>query len=244
MNDLTDMVVLVTGGTSGIGKASAIRFAKAGARVILAGRNDERGNAVANEITLFGGIAEYVKLDLEDESSIEKLVSYISDRYGRLDALFNNAGEYNITPFRDIKRKKIGEFLDVHLAGTINLTQKCIDMLLESQGVILNNASICGLQDYNKDPNMVYAMEKAAIIKFTKILAKKYSIKLRCNALCPGTTKTAIMSEEFYDSRGHILPRGKVSSPEEVAAVANFLISRDASCITGAVIVVDGGESL
>ena len=243
MNNMSGKVVMVTGGTSGIGYDSEVRLAKEGATVIVTGRNEQRGIDIVHEIRSMNCAADFCPMDLKDEESISSVVSLVKTKYNRLDALFNNAGMLDLQNFEELTKEECREFMDVYLVGTILVTQKCLPLILEANGVILNNASICGLAEINNE-FYLYSMAKAAIIKMTRQLAKKYARIIRVNAICPGTVETAICNQFNYEEISKVHPRGKVGRPEEIAAVANFLLSDDASYMNGSVITVDGGESL
>lgn len=153
MNELKNKIALITGATSGIGKASAERFAKAGANVIVAGRNEQKGNATVNTIRQNGGKALYVHLDITDDNSIASSYNAINKEYGRLDILFNNAGIYPITPaLKDMTREFANELFNTNISGTIMVTKQFMNMLISNKGTILNNASIAGLTSSTPPP--------------------------------------------------------------------------------------------
>lgn len=248
MNELKNKIALITGATSGIGKASAERFAKAGADVIVAGRNEQKGNAIVNTIRQNGGKALYVHLDITDDNSIASSYNAINKEYGRLDILFNNAGIYPITPaLKDMTREFANELFNTNISGTIMVTKQFMNMLISNKGTILNNASIAGLTSSTPPPGgeaYAYSASKAGIIKFTQLLARKYGSEVRSNCICPGVIKTPIF--KFFDEKKYtsVIPMGRVGTPEDVAAVANFLVSDDAGYLNGCTITIDGGQSL
>lgn len=248
MNELKNKIALITGATSGIGKASAERFAKAGANVIVAGRNEQKGNAIVNTIRQNGGKALYVHLDITDDNSIASSYNAINKEYGRLDILFNNAGIYPITPtLNDMTREFANELFNTNISGTIMVTKQFMNMLISNKGTILNNASIAGLTSSTPPPGgeaYAYSVSKAGIIKFTQLLARKYGSEVRSNCICPGVIKTPIF--KFFDEKKYasVIPMGRVGTPEDVAAVANFLVSDDAGYMNGCTITIDGGQSL
>lgn len=245
MNRLDKKVALITGATSGIGEASAIRFAEAGAYVIVSGRNIERGKKIVDKIRENGGNACFVELDVQDNDSINRAIQYITDTFGKLDILFNNAGIFPVSPsLGEIVREQGSTILDVNVSGVVMVTQACLPLLEESQGVILNNASVAGLHSYNAGQSYLYGASKAAVIKITQMIAKKYGNKLRANCICPGVVRTPIFhyfDEERYKKN---IPMGRVGEAEDIAAVANFLVSNDACYVNGVVVPVDGGQSL
>ena len=245
MNSLKGKIALITGATSGIGEASAIRFAQAGATVIAAGRNKERGERVVSAITEEGGEAHFVEMDVQDDASIKKAVDFIESTFHKLDILFNNAGVWPVSPgLEELSRTQGNTTLDINVSGVMMVMQACLPLLKKSGGVILNNASAAGLSGYTAGQSYLYCASKAAVIKITQLVAKKYGSQLRANCICPGVVRTPIYNrfdEERY--KGNI-PMGRVGEPEDIAAVANFLVSDDAGFVNGAVIAVDGGQSL
>ena len=244
MNDLSHKIALVTGATSGMGEASAIRFAKAGAIVIVAGRNNQRGGCVVERICNEGGTAVFCELDVNDDGSIEKCAKFIKERFGRLDILFNNAGVFPVMPpIETLDRCDVASVMDSNVTGMLMVT-KALMPLMGIGSVILNNSSVAGLQSYTSGQTYAYGASKAAVIKVTQMLAKKYGARVRVNAICPGVIQTPIFKN--FDEQRFIgmIPMGRVGQPEEVATVANFLVSDDASFVNGAVVTIDGGQSL
>lgn len=244
MNDLSNKIALVTGATSGIGEACAIRFAQAGAFVIVAGRNHERGASVVNTIAANGGNSCFCPLDVESDSSIEACKNFVAVKFGQIDIVLNNAGIFPVTPpMENIDRESTNKILDTNTSGLIMMIHNMLPLIKEG-GVILNNASVAGLHSFSSGQCYAYAASKAAVIKVTQLLAKRYGKQYRINAIAPGVIRTPIFKnfdEERYSS---IIPMGRTGKAEEVAAVANFLVSDDASYVHGAVITIDGGQSL
>lgn len=245
MNNLDGKIALITGATSGIGEASAIRFAEAGATVIVAGRNQTRGEKIAAAISEHGCKAVFVELDVQNNALIDQAVKLIKSVFGKLDILFNNAGIYPISPgLEGVAREQGNDIFDINVSGMLMVTQACLPLLEESKGVILNNASIAGLQSFSSGQSYMYAGSKAAVIKITQLIAKKYGHKIRANCICPGVIKTPIflnLDEERYKTA---IPMARLGRAGDVAAVANFLVSDDACFVNGAVVTVDGGQSL
>lgn len=245
MNRLDEKVALITGATAGIGAASAVRFAEAGATVIVAGRNEERGEEVVRRIRRAGGTAIFSAMDVQDDDSIRRGVADVADQFGRLDILFNNAGIFPVSPgIGELLREQGNDILDTNVSGLVMMMQACFPFLREQHGVILNNASVAGLQSYSAGQSYLYCASKAAVIKITQLFAKKYGSEVRANCICPGVVRTSLylrFDEERYKNN---IPMGRVGEAEDVASVANFLVSEDAGFINGAVIPVDGGQSL
>lgn len=245
MNSLKGKIALITGATSGIGKASAERFAKAGAAVVVTGRNRDRGEEVVKNIQNSCGEAMFCELDVRDDDSITYAVEQVRKHYNGLDVLFNNAGVYPVSPaLENINRSESNDIMDINVSGIIKMIQACFPMLKQSHGVVLNNASVAGLQSYTAGQSYMYCASKAAVIKITQLLAKKYGAEVRVNCICPGIIRTPLFvnfDEERYKKN---IPLGRIGEAEEVAAVANFLVSEDAAFINGCVLTVDGGQSL
>lgn len=245
MNSLAGKVALITGATSGIGEACAIRFAKAGAIVIATGRNLQRGEALKNRIVEDGGNAAFYEMDVRDDLSIKKAVMFIEENYGRLNILFNNAGIYPVCPgLGSLTRESGSEIIDINVSGVLMVSQACLELLRNSRGTILNNASVGGLLSYAAGQSYMYCASKAAVIKITQLLAKKYGAEIRANAICPGVIRTPIFQKFDEERYKNMIPMGRVGEVEDIAAVANFLVSDDASFVNGAVIPIDGGQSL
>ncbi len=245
MGKLERKIALITGATSGIGKASAKLFAEEGAFVIIVGRNIEKGNAVQNEITASGGKSRFVKCDVTDEFQIAELRKYVLSEHGKLDILFNNAGILLMSRLENIRSDDWKKSFAVNVGSHMYMSRAFIDILCNNRGCILNNASIDGLQSNVRGRGTyMYSSSKAASIQFTQILALNYSDKIRVNCICPGITETNLFTNRDFSRFNGTIPIGRIAQPIEIARVALFLVSDDASYITGAVINVDGGASL
>lgn len=243
MNDLTGKIALITGATSGIGAASAIRFGKAGAKVICTGRNVARGNDVVRAIKSTGGFAVFHEMDITQDSSIEKVANQIKSEFGKLDILFNNAGVFPMpTPIEAMTREDFEPVMNSNVVGTVMSLKYFLPLI--DKGVVLNCSSMSGLDSYVNGQNYAYDASKAAIIKISKLMAKRFGAKIRFNVICPGVIRTPIWLN--FNEERHVvnIPVGRVGEPEDIASVANFLASDDAGFINGAVITVDGGQSL
>ena len=242
MGKLDGKIALVTGGTSGIGEASCKLFAEEGAQVIIVGRNEENGQKLEHTI---GGAAQYIKCDVTNEDNIKELKEKVISKYGRLDILFNNAGVLLTNRLENIVTEEWNKVFETNTNSIMYMCREFIDVLVESKGCILNTASIDGLQSNVRGrATYMYASAKAATIQFTQILALNYSDRIRVNCLCPGLTKTNLFTNRDFSRFDGTIPIGRVADPIEIAKAALFLVSDDASYITGAVINVDGGASL
>lgn len=245
MGRLENKIALVTGGTSGIGFACAERFAEEGATVIMASRGEERGKEAEAALRSQGYNASFISCDVSNRESVEALKQQVQERHGRLDILVNNAGVLRTGSLEEITDEDWDLTYNTNLKSMLYVCQNFIDMLKDSHGVILNNTSINGLHHYIKGKkSYMYATSKAAAIQFTNYLAKNYAPDVRVNCLCPGMTVTNLFTNrDFSRFKGcNLLDR--MAEPREIANVALFLVSDEASFVTGSVIVADGGETL
>lgn len=240
---------LVTGAGSGIGRAAAIAFAREGAAVAAADIRPDAAQAVAEEIAASGGRVVAIAGDVSDEASCEAMVETAERELGALDTLFNNAGivlpgdnDAIDTPLAVWERT-----LAVDLTGVFLCCKFSIPALLRAGGgAIVNNASLVALVG-SAFPQIAYTAAKGGVVAMTRELAVVYGRRgIRVNAICPGPVRTP-MSDAFFDSeekwlsRRRYMPMGRLGKVEEVAAVALFLASDEASYVTGAAYAVDGG---
>lgn len=245
MNRLDRKIAIITGATSGMGEASAKRFAQAGASVVIAGRNEERGKRVREDILKNGGEALFFKLDVSDEEEVKSFVSKVAGKYGKIDILFNNAGIFPVTPpLEEMETSVWNEIMDINSTGMFRMTKYAMPYLKESHGVILNNASVAGMQSFASGRTYAYSASKAAVIQFTRMIAKVYGAEVRANCICPGVIDTPIFINRNFSRYYDSIPMHRVGTAEEVAKTANFLVSDDAGYINGAVLTVDGGMSV
>ncbi|MBI2578136.1 MAG: glucose 1-dehydrogenase [Candidatus Aenigmarchaeota archaeon] len=242
---LRDRVAIVTGGASGIGKATALLFAKEGAKVVVADVNEMEGKRVADKIK---GL--FVKCDVSNPEDVKNLVSATLRKYGKTDIMFNNAGIYGEDmPLHEVPEETLDRIIDVNLKGVFLCSKYVIPgMIRKKSGVIINTASELGIIPETGSP--AYCASKAAVIHLTKVMALTYAKQnIRVNCICPGPIDTPLLRKSF-DKKGlkdyidhHTLFK-RLGKPEEVANVALFLASDDASFVTGSAYNVDGGESL
>lgn len=241
-------VALVTGGASGIGKATALAFAREGAQVVVADWMAEPGEATAAEIRAAGGQATFVKVDVSKAADVEKMVRDAVSRYGRIDCAFNNAGiEGEMTPFSETTEENWNRVIDINLKGVFLCMKYEIPvMLAQGGGVIVNTASVAGLVGF---ANLVpYVASKHGVTGVTKSAALEYGKQnIRVNAVCPGVIRTPmverILTENPEMEAGLTAgePIGRLGLPEEIASAVLFLCSDAASFVTGQAIAVDGG---
>ena len=247
--ELEGRVAIVTGGGGGIGAATAQTFARAGARVVVADISAEAAEKTANEIVGDGGEAEVVTGDLAKTDDIEGLVAATVQRFGRLDVLHNNAIALTWGRVGELDLAGWHRTLDVGLTAYWYATKLALQhMVPQGAGVILNTASVSGLAaDYGI---AAYNVVKAGVVNLTRVTGIEYARKgIRCNAICPGPIGTRVMLAAEQAKPGLLgtvkdaIPLGRFGEPQEIANVALFLASDEASFITGAAFVADGGLS-
>jgi len=240
-------VVLITGGGSGIGHATALAFTKEGAKVVVADVVDNRGKETVKIINDKNREAVFIKADISKPTDVENMVMTTVETYGRIDILFNNAGIAG-SPVRlaELSVEDWDRVIDINLKGVFLVSKYTIPVMLEQgKGVIINNASASGI---TPTPRVsVYAAAKAGVIQLTKAMAIEYGgDNIRINCICPGfieTPMTSIIIPPDLESRdySHLWPLTKPGNPEDIAKAALYLASDDSSFVTGTVLVVDGG---
>ena len=245
MGRLDGKIALITGGTSGIGEASVRLFAEEGATVIFVGRNAQKGQEIETEILEKGYTAHFYRCDVTKSEERKNLKEYILQEFQHLDILFNCVGVLMTSTLEDLKEDEWKEMFAVNTDSTVFMCKEFIDCLIESKGNILNMSSIDGIQGNCKGrASYMYVTTKAAVIQFTHLLATNYSDRIRVNCLCPGTTETNLFINKDYSRFLEQIPMRRVAKPIEIAKVALFLVSDDASYMTGSIVKVDGGKSL
>jgi NAD(P)-dependent dehydrogenase (short-subunit alcohol dehydrogenase family) len=241
-----EKVVLITGGTSGIGRATAVAFAEQGANVVIFGRREAEGAESVSLIQKAGGQGLFVRGDVSEESEIEALVAKTLERFGRLDFAFNNAGvggeRATMTATADIYNR----IMDINVRGVFFSMKHQIPAILQSGGgAIINNASALALRPSANSP--IYSASKSAVVGLTKSAALELAPKgVRVNAICAAIIETDLTQKIRSDeqSRAYMLARhpiGRFGRSEEVAAAVLYLCSPEASFITGVALPVDGG---
>ena len=234
----------VTGASQGIGRACALALAKAGAKVGIAARNDEKLRAVAAEIAAAGGVAETFVLDVSSEESIKAVAKDATARLGAVHILVNNAGITRDTLLLRMKRSDWDDVLQTNLTGTFLLTQALVSGMMKARwGRIINISSVVGETGQAGQAN--YAASKAGLIGFTKSVARELASRgITANAVAPGyieTAMTAVLDEKQRDAMLGQIPLGRPGSDEDIAAAVKFLASDEAAYITGHVLDVNGG---
>lgn len=247
---LEKKVALITGGTSGIGEASARLFAREGAAVAITGRNEERGRSVVGEIEKNGGKAIFIRADVRSADHCRRAVEEATRAFVRLDILFNNAGVFYAHNALDCTEEEWDLQMDINLKGAFLMSKYALPgMIAQGGGVIINNSSGWGL--VGGDKAVAYCASKGGMVLLTKAMAIDHGRQgIRVNCLCPGDVDTPMLPEDAkfrgLDWKSYLAvcadrPLGRIGTAEEIAKAALFLASDDSSFMTGAVLVVDGG---
>jgi NAD(P)-dependent dehydrogenase (short-subunit alcohol dehydrogenase family) len=246
---LKDKVALITGGTEGIGFATAKEFLREGAVVVITGRSAEKGKAAVSALSEFGK-ALFVRGDVSSSADAKGMVEATVKECGRLDILFNNAGVYMEKLTEEMTEEEWDLVMDVNVKGTFLVSHFAIPhMRSKGGGVIINNSSDAGLVGNRNCP--AYCASKGAITLLTKAMALDYArCNIRVNSVNPGTVDTPMLAREAEasgDVEGYVRrtddehPLGRMARPEEVAKAVLFLASDESSFVTGAALSVDGG---
>jgi NAD(P)-dependent dehydrogenase (short-subunit alcohol dehydrogenase family) len=247
---LEHKVALITGGTSGIGEATAVLFAKEGAKVSITGRSEERGHAVVEKIVNDGGKAIFIRADVRKAKECLHAVEVTLGAFGRLDILFNNAGVFYPHTTLDCSEDEWDLQMDINLKGTFLMSKAALPhMIAQRCGVIINNSSGWGIA--GGDAAVAYCASKGGVVLLTKAMAIDHGRQgIRVNCLCPGDVDTPMLPEdarlrglkwEDYLAGCADRPLGRIGTTDEIAKAALFLASDDSSFMTGAALVVDGG---
>ena len=247
---LANKVALITGGTSGIGEATAVLFAKEGASVAVSGRNEKRGHAVIERILQAGGKAIFIRTDVRRAAECRRAVDETVAAFGKLDILFNNAGVFYPHSTLDCSEEEWDLQMDINLKGTF-LMSKCAlpGMIQRGSGVIINNSSGWGI--VGGDSAVAYCASKGGVVLLTKAMAIDHGRQgIRVNCLCPGDVDTPMLhsecaqlgqdKEEFLREAAN-RPLARLGTPDDIANAVLFLASPMSIWITGAALVVDGG---
>jgi len=248
---LNGKAAVITGASTGIGRASALRFGREGAQLVLADIQDAEGEAVVQAIAQAGGTACFVRADVGRRTDSERMIDVCVERYGRLDILFCNAGITLPKLLPQSVDDEIDRVLDVNVKGPLYAARRAIPVMLGQAegGVILFTASKTGLVAQTDSP--VYCASKGAVVLLAKALALDYAARgIRVNALCPGIIDTPMLHRfaaampdpaAAWAQYGAAQPLGRLGTPEECAAAALWLVSPEASFVTGVALPVDGG---
>jgi 2-hydroxycyclohexanecarboxyl-CoA dehydrogenase len=245
--DLRDRTVAVTGGASGIGKATALLLARSGARVFVGDIDDAGGRATAAEAAAEGLAVEHLSLDLIDRGSIDGFVAALHDRTERLDGLVNAAGWDQIQPFLENPPEMWDRVIAVNLMGAIRLTRGVLPpMVAAGRGKIVNISSDAGR--VGSMGETVYAAAKGGLIAFTKSLARELArYRVNVNCVCPGPTDTPLFQrqpERMKEALTRAIPFRRIAQPHEIADAVLFFLSARSDYITGQVLSVSGGLTM
>jgi len=247
---LEGKVGLITGGTAGIGAATAARFAREGASVALTGRNSERGEAVAQSIADAGGEAMFIRSDVRLAEDCRQAVEQTLERFGRVDILFNNAGVFHPKTVPDCTEEEWDETIDSSLKGAFLMSKYVIPSMIESGGgSIIHTSSGWGI--LGGDKAAAYCAAKGGLIVMAKAMAIDHGPDgIRVNCVCPGDVDTPMLPDdaakrgqswEEYLAGCTSRPLGRIGTVEEIADAVVFLASDQSSFVTGEFLVVDGG---
>lgn len=249
---LNQKVSLITGAGSGIGRAIAQRFAQEGAQVIAVDRNSTTVQDTQVSIEQAGGRCLSLAVDVSDERQVKEAIAHTVETFGRLDVLHNNAGISSVKSIVETTAEELEQMLGVNLKGVFFGCKSAIPyMLSQGGGVIINTASELAIVG---QPLMsAYCATKGGVLALTRALALEWAAHgIRINALCPGPVDTQMLQAEFQASSDptqeweaviKTIPSGRLGRPDEIANVALFLASEEASFVQGAAIVADGGKT-
>jgi meso-butanediol dehydrogenase/(S,S)-butanediol dehydrogenase/diacetyl reductase len=247
--EMKNKICIVTGGTSGIGRATVIRFVEEGARVVFCGTNETKAKDVLAELAKrpAGGEARFMPCDVSDETQVKKMAAFTKEKYGPCEVLFNNAGIHVSGALHETPPDAWDKIMNVDLRGVYLVSYHVLpQMLAANYGTIINMASVSGVL---ADTSMAaYNAAKGAIVNLTRAMALDYATKnIRVNAVCPGAIRTDILENTFARVKGaeekftSAYPTHSIGSPVEVANTCVFLASRKSDFINGAMIMIDGG---
>ncbi|QGP91874.1 3-oxoacyl-[acyl-carrier-protein] reductase FabG [Neomoorella glycerini] len=241
---IKDKVAIITGGARGIGKETALLFAREGAMVVIGDFDAAAGEQTLAELKSTGARALFFKVDVTDRASVQNMVDATKGEFGRIDILINNAGITADAFLTKMTEEQWDKVIAVNLKGVFNCTQAVVPIMMEQgSGVILNASSVVGV--YGNVGQTNYAATKAGVIGMTKSWAKELGKKgIRVNAIAPGfiiTDMTAKVPEKVLELMQSRTPLGRLGVPKDVAAAYLFLASDEASYINGQVLGVDGG---
>jgi 3-oxoacyl-[acyl-carrier protein] reductase len=248
---LANKVAIITGAGSGIGEVTAKLFANEGATVVLVGRNLDKLNRVASGIKKNGN-AIAIRADITNEGEVQTVAEQTLRQFAKIDILINNAAVINDpVAFHQTTDSAWKELVDTNLIGTFRMTRAVLPSMMEKNaGSIVNISSVAGMKAIERVPLAVYNCTKAGLIMFTKSIALEYSQhKIRCNCVCPGTVRSPFLQPYLEDEKARNMlekaqPLGRIGEPADVAFAILYFASDEASWVTGAVLVVDGGVTI
>jgi NAD(P)-dependent dehydrogenase (short-subunit alcohol dehydrogenase family) len=243
---LSGTVVIVTGGSRGIGKATARLFAQQGANVVITARDETRLQDTAKELNVIG-----IAGDIKKTHDVENVVKKTLQKFGRIDILVNNAGIFpQVKPLHEISEIEWNEVIDINLTGQFRFTKAVIPHMMKNGGCIINVSSDAGLKSFENFQADAYSASKAALILLTKAWAIEYAkYKIRVNCVCPGVVETDMTLPYLRTEADRAItvadhPIGRIGTPDDVAQAILYLALEDSSWVTGAILPIDGGAVL
>ena len=247
---MDNKIALVVGGSTGIGRATAVAFARAGAKVVVASRGETKGQETVELVKQAGTEGLFIQTDVSDKNSVKHLIEQTIDKYDRIDAAFNNAGiEGNTAPLVQTNEDDFDSIINVNLKGVYLCLKYQIAAMLETGGgAIVNTASIGGVIGF---PNTaIYCASKHGVIGLTKTAALELAkSNIRVNAIAPGAVQTDLLNrmsggEEAAEAIARAIPNGRISSPDEISGAVIWLCSDEATYVNGHTLVVDAGFTI
>jgi 2-hydroxycyclohexanecarboxyl-CoA dehydrogenase len=247
MNEMQGRTIIVTGGASGIGRATALLLAREGGHVFIGDVDETGGAATAAEANDAGGTAAFLKVDLADPASIEVFAAAVHERVECVDGLVNGAGWDRIQPFIENPPEMWESLIAINLMGAIRLTRAVLPPMIEAQaGKIVNISSDAGR--VGSMGETVYAAAKGGLIAFTKSLAREMARhRLNVNCVCPGPTDTPLFQrqpERMREALTRAIPFRRIAQPEDIAEAVMFFLGSRSDYITGQVLSVSGGLTM
>lgn len=245
MFDLTGKIAVITGGGSGIGEASAYAMAAAGATVVIGDRNLEKAQEVARAIGSHGCIVEAVQMDVADQTSVDRMMADVVERYGRLDILFSNAGILLDQSLDEITREQWQKTMEINVDGAFYCCKAAYGYMKQQHyGKIIITSSVGGKMSH-PTAGVHYISSKGALLAFTRHFANQVSqYGITVNAIAPGTTETPLIggrSPELKKAIAQKIPMGRLGQARELAGAVLFLASDDSAYLTGEIVDVNGG---
>jgi len=250
---LNNKISIITGGATGIGKATVETFAKEGAKVIFCDINKKQGLLNQKKFNSMGLDTFFIQADVSNEADVKKMINFVVKKFNKIDTLFNNAGiEQPVTPSHKVDVKIFDKIISINLKGVFLCSKHALPIMMKKKsGAIVNNSSISAFA--NVGGNIGYASSKGGVMSLTRVLAVEYAkYNIRVNAVCPGVIDTpmnernlkrAVNKSQLKKKWKTVTPLGRVASPYELAQTVLFLSSNMSSFVTGVGLLVDGGRA-
>ena len=250
---LNNKISIITGGATGIGKATVETFAKEGAKVIFCDTNKKQGLLNQKKFNSMGLDTFFIQADVSNEADVKKMINFVVKKFNKIDTLFNNAEiEQPVTPSHKVDVKIFDKIISINLKGVFLCSKHALPIMMKKKsGAIVNNSSISAFA--NVGGNIGYASSKGGVMSLTRVLAVEYAkYNIRVNAVCPGVIDTpmnernlkrAVNKSQLKKKWKTVTPLGRVASPYELAQTVLFLSSNMSSFVTGVGLLVDGGRA-